>query len=282
MGNARASEGYYRRKPVEEGINVSKLPLTVVILAKNEEKRIGDCIKSVLDWAGEVVVVDDESTDGTREIAKGLGAVVFTKKMDIEGRHRNLAYSRGKFDWILSLDADERMQSGLKSEIKEVLDSGPEQAAFTIPRKNFIGDYWIKGGGLYPSPQIKLFRKDKFKWEEVEVHPRAFLEGGCGHLKNDLLHYTYRDWADFLRKLNNQTTLEARKWHKLSLEDPKRARYKMNTLHALWRVLDRFVRTFFAKKGYNDGFTGFMVAYFASLYQIVSYAKYRELKRRGE
>jgi len=260
---------------------MNQIPLSVVILARNEKERITECIKSVLGWAGEVIVIDDESSDNTPEIAGSLGAVVFTKKMEVEGAHRNWAYSRGKFDWILSLDADERMQDGLKSEIKEVLASGPGEAAFTIPRKNFIGDYWIKGGGLYPSPQIKLFHKNKFKWEEVEVHPRAFLEGGCGHLKNDMLHYTYRDWADFLRKLNKQTTFEAAKWYKLSLEDPKRARRKMNTLHALWRVMDRFVRTFFAKKGYRDGFTGFMVAYFASLYQIVSFAKYRELKERS-
>ncbi len=267
---------------MEEGISVDKLPLSVVILAKNEEKRIADCIKSVFGWAGEIIVVDDESSDGTPDIARNLGAVVFTKKMDVEGRHRNRAYSCGKFDWILSLDADERMQDKLKTEIARAILSNPSEAAFTIPRKNFIGDYWIRGGGLYPSPQIKLFRKDKFKWEEVEVHPRAFLKGGCGHLKNDMLHYTYRDWSDFLRKLDKQTTFEAEKWYKLSLEDPKRARYKMNILHALWRVMDRFVRTFFAKKGYIDGFTGFMVAYFASLYQVVSYAKYRERKRRGE
>ncbi|MGB2706249.1 MAG: glycosyltransferase family 2 protein [Candidatus Omnitrophota bacterium] len=261
---------------------MKQVPLSVVILTKNEKERITDCIKSVLGWAGEVIVVDDESTDGTRQIARSLGATVFTRRMDIEGRHRNWAYSRGKFDWILSLDADERMQDELKSEIEEVLSSNPQEAALTIPRKNFIGDYWIKGGGLYPSPQIKLFRKDKFKWEEVEVHPRAILKGECGHLKNDLLHYTYRDWQDFLRKLNKQTTLEATKWYKLSLENPKRVRYKMNTIHALWRTLDRFVRTFFARKGYRDGFTGFMIAYFASLYQIISYAKYRELKSRGE
>jgi hypothetical protein len=93
-----------------------------------------------------------------------------------------------------------------------------------------------------------------------------------------MLHYTYRNWADFLKKLNNQTTLEALKWHKLSLENPKKARYKMNLFHAFWRTLDRFIRTYFAKKGHHDGFIGFMIAYFAALYQIVSYAKYRELK----
>ena len=132
---------------------------------------------------------------------------------------------------------------------------------------------------MYPASQLKLFRKGKFKWEEVEVHPRSMTTGARGSLKNDLIHYTYRNWQDFAGKLNRQTTLEATKWYKLSLENPKKARYKMNTIHALWRTMDRFVRTFVAKKGYRDGFIGFMVAYFASAYQMISYAKYRELEK---
>lgn len=258
---------------------MGKVPVSVVILAKNEEKRISDCLKSVMDWAGEVLVINDESTDRTGEIARSLGAGLITRRMRVEGHHRNLAYSERRFDWILSLDADEIPTEELKREIEETLSANPVDNAFTIPRRNFIGDYWIKWGGLYPSAQLKLFKKNKFKWEEVEVHPRAFLDGACGHLKSDLIHHTYEDWSDFVGKVNRQTTLEAKKWHKLSFEDPKKARYKMNVPHALWRTLDRFVRTFFAKKGYRDGFIGFMVAYFGALYQIVSYAKYRELER---
>jgi glycosyltransferase involved in cell wall biosynthesis len=251
-------------------------------LAKNEEERIVDCIESVLGWADEIIVVDDESVDRTPQIAQELGAKVFVKKMDIEGEHRNWAYSKAKNEWIFSLDADERLTEELKREIADVLTLSPQHNAFTVPRRNFIGDYWIRGGGLYPAAQIKIFRKDKFRWEEAEVHPRAFLEGTCGHLKNDLIHYTYRDWQDFLKKINKQTTLEAVKWYKISLENPKKARYKMNFIHALWRTLDRFIRTFFVKKGYCDGFIGFMVAYFSSLYQILSYAKYREFVKNSK
>lgn len=259
---------------------MSTIPLSVVILAKNEEKRIEDCIKSVGEWANEVIVVDDESTDNTPRLAKALGAKVLVRRMDVEGRHRNWTYSKADNEWVLSLDADERLTEELKSEIESTLAAVPEPNAFTIPRRNFIGDYWIRWGGMYPSAQLKLFRKDKFKWEEVEVHPRAFLDGKCGHLKGDLIHYTYEDWASFLRKLNNQTTLEAKKWHKLSLTNSKKAGYKMNLLHALWRTFDRFFRAFIAKRGYRDGFIGFMVAYFSSLYQIVSYAKYRDLVKK--
>ncbi|MCF7916919.1 MAG: glycosyltransferase family 2 protein [Candidatus Omnitrophica bacterium] len=258
---------------------MAKVPVSVVIITKNEEERISDCIKSVNDWADEVVIVDDESTDKTQHIAQGLDAKVLVKKMEIEGKHRNWSYQQTRNLWVLSLDADERVTEELKEEIAKRLQSNPECVSFSIPRKNHIGDYWLRWGGQYPSKQIKLIRKDKFKWEEAEVHPRAFGEGKNGELFADIIHYTYRNWGDFLNKLNNQTTLEARKWYNYSFEDPKKARYKMNVVHALWRVFDRFMRTYFRKKGYRDGFIGFMIAYFASLYQIVSYAKYRELKK---
>ena len=257
---------------------MDEAPISVVILAKNEEKRIQDCIKSILGWADEIIVVDDESNDKTREIAQSLGAKVVIRKMDIEGRHRNQAYAQAKNEWMLSLDADERPTEELKKEIKEVI-TDTKYSCFDIPLKTYIRDYWIRWGGWYPASKVKLFRKSKFKYEEVEVHPRMIGVGSRGHLKFDVIHYSYRDWEDFLNKTNKQTTLEAVKWHKLSLENPKKARYKMNLLHALWRTLDRFIRTFFVKKGYRDGFIGFMVAYFSSLYQIISYAKYREFKR---
>ena len=257
---------------------MNNVPISVVILAKNEEKRIADCIKSVLGWSDEIVVVDDESTDNTGQIAESLGARLLKRKMDIEGRHRNWAYAQAKNEWVFSLDADEWPTEELKKEIKEALIN-TEHACFEMPFRSYIGNYWIRGGGWYPGSKVRLFKKTKFKYEEVEVHPGIAVEGSCGYLKSDIIHYNYRDWEDFLNKTNKQTTLEAMKWYKLSLEDPKKARNKMNLFHALWRTLDRFIRTFFVKKGYHDGFVGFMVAYFSSLYQIISYAKYWELKR---
>ncbi|MFA4842669.1 MAG: hypothetical protein WC658_02420, partial [Candidatus Omnitrophota bacterium] len=140
---------------------------------------------------------------------------------------------------------------------------------FTIPRRNFIGNYWVRHGGWYPSPQLKLFRKDKFHYEEVSVHPRAFMEDPCGHLNKDLIHYSYKNLEDFLNKLNNQTTREANKW----LDQNKPMRLE----RFIWRSIDRFMRSYVGKRGYKDGFIGFVVAYYASLYQFVSYLKYREL-----
>ena len=162
--------------------------LTVVIITKNEEARLLSCLESV-SWADEIVVFDDESTDMTRQIAEGFGARVIKRRMDVEGRHRNFGYAQAKNDWVLSLDADERVTAELRDEIIALLKNGPDTTGYNIPRRNYIGEYWVRYGGWYPSAQMKLFRKDKFKWEEVEVHPRAFLQGVAGFLKNDIINY---------------------------------------------------------------------------------------------
>lgn len=243
--------------------------VSVVVLTKNEERNITACLESVSGWADEIIVVDDESSDKTCDIAQKYGCRVIKRKMDVEGRHRNFAYAQAKNQWVLSLDADERATPELREEIAKILSANFSENGFTIPRRNFIGTYWVKYGGWYPSPQLKFFRRDKFRYEEAGVHPRAFMDDPCGHLKSDIIHYSYRNLEDFLNKLNNQTTREAQKWFQQNKP--------MRLGRFLWRSLDRFIRTYVARKGYKDGFIGFAIAYFASLYQFISYLKYREL-----
>jgi glycosyltransferase involved in cell wall biosynthesis len=249
--------------------------LSVVILTKNEEKNIEACLRSVKGWADEIIVVDDQSSDETVNIARRYTDKVFTKKMQVEGSQRNWAYAQAKNKWVLSLDADERVSEELKREIEFVLTDGTSCNGFTIPRRNYIGNYWVKYGGWYPSPQLKLFRKDKFRYEEVGVHPRAFMDEPCGHLKSDIIHYSYQNLEDFLGKLNRQTTQEALKWYN--------QKKPMKLGRFIWRTTDRFIRSYIGKNGYKDGFVGFVVAFCAALYQWVSYLKYRELLiTRGE
>ncbi len=248
---------------------MDKAPVSVVILTKNEEKNIADCIGSVRDWADEVIIIDDLSTDQTVSIAQTMADKVLIKKMDIEGAHRNWAYAQTKHPWVLSLDADERATPELADEIRQTLASPGDFVAFSIPRRNYIGEVWVQNSGWYPSAQIKLIRNDKFKFEEVEVHPRAFINGPRRRLDQDIIHFSYKNYEDFLSKLNKQTTLEAKKWI--------RTGRSMSMGRAAWRALDRFFRKFIGKRGWKDGFLGFMVAFFDTLYQIMSYAKYREL-----
>lgn len=246
--------------------------LSVVVLTKNEEKNIKACLESVYNWADEIIVIDDESGDKTAEIARNqYGAQIIHRKMDIEGRQRNFAYAQARNQWVLSLDADERVTPELREEINAALSQDTPYNGFTIPRRNYIGDYWVRYGGWYPSPQLKLFRKDKFRYEEAAVHPRAFMDEPCGHLKKDIIHYSYKNIEDFISKMNNQTTREAQKWH--AQNKP------MRLGKFIWRSYDRFFRAYLGKKGWKDGFRGFVLAYFAGLYQFLSYLKYREIVR---
>lgn len=249
----------------------NKIPLSVVIITKNEEDNIEDCIRSVFDWAEEIVIVDDGSNDRTVEIAGKFTDKIFLRKMDNEGRHRNWAYSQARNEWVLSLDADENVSAELKEEISSSLNN-TFYSGFSIPLRNYIGDYWVRFSGWYPASKLRLFKKNKFKYEEVQVHPRAFLEGKEGHLTKDIIHKGYPDLEHFLGSVNRQTTLEAKKWCSTGR--------RMSLGRAIWRTVDRFIRSFFVKKGYRDGFIGFMIAFFASLYQIMSYAKFIEMKRR--
>jgi glycosyltransferase involved in cell wall biosynthesis len=249
---------------------MKKTPVSVVVITRNEEENIGACLDSVK-WADEVIVVDDNSTDRTREIASEYTDRIYERPMDNEGKHRNWAYSRARNDWVLSLDADERVTPELAVEISELLKGRPEFKAYTIPRRNHIGKYWLRWGGEYPAAQLRFFLRDEFRYEEAEVHPRAFLEGDCGHLEGDLIHYSHRDIADYVKSLNGHTTLEARKWFKSGK--------KMSFGHALWRSLDRcFYRRILRKKSLKDGVYGLTVAVFSGMYQLISWIKYRELK----
>jgi len=250
-----------------------KLQLSVVIITKDEEDNIESCLKSVYGWVDEIIVVDDESKDRTVDIARNYTNKILIRKMDIEGRHRNWAYSNANNEWVLSLDADERITEELKEEIKEALTNS-EFVAYSIPLRNFIGDYWVRFGGWYPAAKVRLFKKDKFRYEDVSVHPRVFIDGECGHLHSDIIHKGYPDFGHFLSSLNSQTTLEAEKWYTTGR--------RMSMPRAFWRTIDRFFRRYIRKKGYKDGFYGFMIALFDSLYQIMSFAKYYEMKRKDK
>jgi glycosyltransferase involved in cell wall biosynthesis len=245
--------------------------VSVVTIAKNEEANIAACINSARGWADEHIVVDDFSTDKTAEIARLNGAMVFQRKMDIEGTHRNWAYSKAKSEWVLSLDADEEMTRELKEEISRVIQSD-ECVVYNIPLRTYIGNYWVQHGGWYPGGKDRLFKKSKFRYEETGVHPRVFYEGKCGHLKSDIIHKGYEDFSELFRGLNSQTTLEAQKWFNESR--------KIGPGLMLWKATDRFFRAYIGKKGYKDGVVGFIVAMNGALYQIFSYAKYWEMMRK--
>ncbi len=245
-----------------------KAPVSIVVITKNEENNIADCLHSAA-WADETIVLDDASTDNTVNIARQFTTKVSTRKMDIEGKHRNYAYSLAGNNWVLSLDADERITPELAEEITNLLRGEMKDKAYTIPIKSYIGKRWIRHSGWYPAPKVRLFDKNAFKYEEAEVHPRVFIDGSCGHLTKDIIHYSYRDFHDFFVSINNQTTLEAKKWLK--------ERRNINFIKMYRKGLSRFLKGYVQKGGFKDGLLGFTISWAGALYQFMSYVKYKEM-----
>lgn len=254
--------------------DMEKSPVTIVVIAKNEERRLEDCLKSA-QWAKEIVVLDDMSTDKTVEIAHRFTDKVFQRSMDIEGRQRNYAYAMATQPWVLSLDADERITPELAKEIHAAItDPKQTHVCYSIPIKTFIGSEWIAGAGYYPAAKTRLFQYGKFRYEEARVHPRVIYEGTCGHLKGDILHYSCQNLEQWIGKFNRETTLEADKW----LSDGR----KVSMWNSLRKTVDRFLKNYFGKKGCKHGFTGFLMSAFHGLYQLFAYAKYREMLAQGK
>lgn len=251
-----------------------KVPVSIVVIAKNEERRLPECLESVA-WAREIIVVDDMSTDRTVEIAGRFTDKIYQRAMDIEGRHRNFAYEKATENWVLSLDADERVTPELAEEIRKVCAGGENShVCYSIPIKTFIGKQWIQGAGYYPAAKTRFFRKGKFRYEEARVHPRAIYEGSCGAFHSDILHYSCENLERWIAKFNRETTLEAEKW----ITDGR----KVTLASSLRKTVDRFLKNYFLKKGWRFGFWGFLMSVFHGLYQLLTYAKYREIKERND
>jgi len=249
---------------------MKKIPLSAVVLTRNEEKNLTGCLDSIKDWVDEIVIVDDFSTDKTIDIARRYTDKIYQRKWNLEGSQRNFAYSKASNDYVLSIDADERITAQLRDSIIEVMNNGPKYAGYNLSHRNFLGDYWIRWGGWYPNAKLKMFNKNKFRYEEAEYHPRAYLDGKTLTLKGDILHYNYRDFHSLFAKLNHQTDFEARKW----LRDARR----MNFAICLRKMWTRFMKYYFVKKGYRDGFIGFFMALYSGMYQFYTYCKYWEAK----
>ena len=256
--------------------------ISVVIIGKNEEKNIDECLKSVSDWADEIVFIDDFSMDSTVDIVKKeKKAVVFQRKMDLEGKQRNFAAQKASNDWVMILDCDERATIEVKKEIDELFSRKDEkEVAFWIPIQNYIGDYWLRWGGWYPAPSIRFYNRKYFGWKECVydvVHPGVeFLVPGYKQgkdLRNHITHYNYTNIEDFIRKTNRLTTLDAIKWY---LDD----RY-MPLHRGLRRTVDRFFRRYIRKRGYNDGYYGFIASFLSGFYELAAYSKYREIIKKG-
>ena len=224
--------------------------LSVIIIVKNEADNIGACIASVA-WADEIIVVDSGSSDATVEICRGLGAKVFVHDWPGYGPQKNRALDYASHDWVLSLDADERVTPELRAEIESVLQN-PQADGYEISRLSSFCGRFMHHSGWSPDFVLRLFRRSKGRFSDALVHESVQLEGRTARLRQKLLHYSYRDFDDVLAKLNNYSGAAA-----VMLERRgKRGSLAQAVLHGGWA----FFRTYFLRAGFLDGQEGFMLA----------------------
>ena len=177
------------------------MKVSVVISAYNEEKKLADCLKSVLDVASEIIVVNSGSTDKTEEIASKFTKNVYSRENNpMLNVNKNFGFGKAKSDWILNLDADERLEKALSNEILE-LSEDSQFSGYFIPRKNIIFGKWIQHTGWYPDHQLRLFKNGKGKFEEKHVHEMIQVDGEIGQLKNPMTHLNYESVSQFLDKM---------------------------------------------------------------------------------
>jgi glycosyltransferase involved in cell wall biosynthesis len=260
--------------------------LSVAIITKNEERNIRDALESVK-WADEIVVVDSGSTDKTQEICREYTDKIYSFEWQGFSEQKNRAVSLTTQPWIFVLDADERVTKELKEEILNVIKNDlpsptplPQGEGlrgrvdgYYLPRKNFFGNRWIKHGGWRPDYSLRLFRHGRGSFEPREVHEAVKIDGTTAYLKNPVLHYTYKNTDDFLKRMETYSALAAKELFKKGR--------RSNIFDIIFRPPATFFRMFFLQMGILDGIYGIILAYLYSVYTFNKYWKLRGMVKKG-
>jgi glycosyltransferase involved in cell wall biosynthesis len=226
--------------------------ISAYILTYNEAEKIEAAVGSVL-WADEVVVVDSFSTDRTAEIATSLGARVVQLPFNGFGELRNRAIETCKYEWIFSLDADERCTEAVRDEILALLAGEPQNDVYRVPRKSYLMGRWIRGSGWYPNfRQPQLFRKGSMRYTLEPVHEgyEVLSKKPAGTLKNAIWQFPFRNLEEVIRKMNRYSSLGV----------PKLAGKRVSMASALGHGLWAFLKHYIFKLGFIDGWAGFVIA----------------------
>jgi len=242
--------------------------ISATLITCNEERRIARAIES-LRCCDEIVVVDSGSTDRTVEIAQQLNARVIESPWPGDAKQKNLAAAQAANDWILSLDADEALSEALEAEIWQLRKKGPEFDAYTMPRMAQYVGRWILHSGWYPDRKIRLYDRRKANWVGEFVHESVEFHGAVGHLKSNILHYTYDSISEHVRTLDSYTTLAAQE----IVSRHERVGWRSLLFEPAWT----FLHTYVVQRGFLDGPEGLMIAYMAALYTFLKYAKARNM-----
>lgn len=245
--------------------------LSVILITKNEQENIRECLESVR-WADEIIVVDSGSTDKTVEYTRKYTKKIFEREWQGFGATKNFALSKAKGEWVLSIDADERVTPELATEIQKVVQSRTTRfVGYSFPRKAFFLGRWIKHCGWYPGRVVRLFRRNAGTFTDSQVHESLRVAGAVGELSADLLHFTDPNLFHYFQKLNRYTSLAV---------DEMAARNESFSLSQLvFRPLWTFIRMYMIKLGFLDGIEGFILCVLSSCYVFTKYAKLWEAQQ---
>lgn len=273
-----------------------KLPVSAMIMTKDEERNVAACIES-LGWADEVVVFDSFSSDKTVDIARQRGAAVVQRKFDDFSTHKNWALDNIEFrnSWLLLLDADERATPALFAEITQILSAPGEHVGFYIARQNMFGGRWIRHGGMYPDWNLRLLKLGHGRYEARIVHEHMILNGPVGFLKTALVHFNDNKGIEqYIARHNRYSTMEALEIHQqlmgaprsglkpsLFAKGPARRRALKNLAHRYlpFVPLVVFVWMYFIKLGFLDGRAGFRYCLLRFFHEYLLQLKLEELRR---
>ena len=247
----------------------NKLPISVAIITKNEEKNIEQALKSVKDF-DDLVVVDSFSSDKTVEICKKYTKRVFQIEWQGYSKQKQHAVNYCKNKWVFILDADERVTPDLKLEMAEKIKTISSNGYY-IPRKNFFLGKWIKHSGWWPDYTLRLFRKDFGHLEKREVHEKVVVNGHVGSLEKPIEHFTYKTISSYIEKMKNYSTLSAKELGKKKIAPL--------ALLILINPVVVFIKMFFIRQGFRDGTHGFILSILYSFYTFLKYAKVWELRK---
>lgn len=252
-------------------------PITVTIIALNEERNIARAIESAR-FADEVLVIDSGSIDRTTKIAESLGARVINNPWPGYGQQKNFAQDRAAHDWVLNIDADEEIPPELAAEIRRKLE---EQAkgegsarGFFFPRKTFYLGQWIRHGGWYPNHLVRLADRRFARWTEPNVHERLEVKGTVAALDQALLHHSFPTIKDQI--LTNVS------FSHLGSQELLRAGHRPSRVRLLVKPVGKFMETYLIKRGFLDGWAGFIISVNAAYSMFMKYAYLLETDIRDE
>lgn len=238
--------------------------LSVIIITKNEQAHIADCIASVA-FADEIIVLDSGSTDKTCAIARDLGAQVYhTTHWPGFGPQKNKALDLATHDWVFSIDADERVTPTLAAEIQAILQQ-PKADAYSLARMSCFGSRWIKHSGWWPDRLVRLFKRNKGRFKDVAVHESVLVDGTTQSLTGHLLHYPYNSLETLITKTNQYSSAAALQLHERGK--------KIGVLSIIGKACWTFLRIYILRRGFLDGKEGFFLAGVATAGSFFRYSK---------